>query len=186
MSNQDYISRTPAKKKKNTKSQKNSKQEAQAISAKTKLIAVIALLLVTAFAYGLWALKNAPETTPPSVETPVVKEKKAKVLPKPPKEKWTYVKDLQNKEVEVGEYKVTQGGPYKLQCGSFKTSKRAEVLKANIAFAGLEANVRQTNGKNGTWYKVVLGPYSKKRQAEKDKNKLKKNSINTCQILPWK
>lgn len=190
MSNQDYISRSPAKKKKNTRAKKGSAKVEPQVTAKTKAIALLALLLIAGFAYGLWALKTSPETKEP-LTTEVTKpsntaKPKAQTLPKPPKEKWTYVKDLENKEVEVGEYQVEQKGPYKMQCGSFKTRKQAEVLKANIAFAGLEAKIQPSTGKNGTWYKVALGPYEKKRQAEKDKNKLKRNNINYCQIWLWK
>ena len=76
-------------------------------------------------------------------------------------------------------------GPYKMQCGSFKTRKQADTLKARIAFSGLVAQVSQSKGSNGTWYKVYLGPYPKKRAAEKDKHKLKSNNINHCQIWLW-
>ncbi|TPH17734.1 SPOR domain-containing protein [Litorilituus lipolyticus] len=191
MSNQDYISRSPAKKKK--KPQKKGKKAQPVATVKTKIVGVLVILLLCGFAYGLWALKNSPETKTPIQNAPEKvteskksPDKKANSLPKPPKEKWTYVKDLENKQVEVGEYEVEQGGPYKMQCGSFKTQKQAEVLKANIAFAGLEAIIQPSTGKNGTWYKVALGPYPRKRMAEKDKNKLKRNNINHCQIWLWK
>jgi len=191
MSNQDYISRSPAKKKK--KPQKKTKKAQPVATIKTKIVGVLVILLLCGFAYGLWALKNSPETKTPIQnaaekisESKKSPEKKINTLPKPPKEKWTYVKDLENKQVEVGEYEVEQGGPYKMQCGSFKTQKQAEVLKANIAFAGLEAIIQPSTGKNGTWYKVALGPYPRKRMAEKDKNKLKRNNINHCQIWLWK
>lgn len=192
MPNHDYISRTPAKKKKNSRAKKKAANQAPAFSTKNKAISVLVVLLLAAFAYGLWALKHNPETKNPIVTTPAVKAsttktvEKSKSLPKPPKEKWTYVKDLENKEVEVGKYEVQQGGPYKMQCGSFKTQKQAEVLKARIAFAGLEAVIQPSTGKNGTWYKVALGPYAKKRDAEKDKHKLKRNNVNYCQIWLWK
>ena len=146
------------------------------------------MILIGAFSYGLWSLKTDPSTKTPLVE-PIKKvqdkktNNKTKELPKPPKEKWTYVKDLATKEIEVGEYKVVEKGPYRMQCGSFKTTERAETLKARIAFAGLEARVKLSKGKNGTWYKVVLGPYPRKRLAEKDKHMLKRNKINYCQIL---
>lgn len=191
MSNQDYISRSPAKKKK--KPRKKSKKVQPVASIKTKIVGILAILLLSAFAYGLWALKNSPETKTPiqtepkkTSNTEMINEEEANALPEPPQEKWTYVKDLENKQVEVGEYEVEQGGPYKMQCGSFKTRKQAEVLKANIAFAGLEAVIQSSTGKNGTWYKVALGPYPRKRMAEKDKNKLKRNNINYCQIWLWK
>jgi len=190
MANQDYVSRSPAKKKKNTKKGKQSVKNSSSIPLKAKLISLLLLVLIGAFTYALWSLKTDPSTKTPLVEP--VKTSKAKVpskqvkeLPKPPKEKWTYVKDLENKEIEVGEYEVKEKGPYKMQCGSFRTQKQAETLKARIAFAGLEAQLKGVTGKSGTWYKVFLGPYPRKRLAEKDKHKLKRNNINYCQIWLW-
>jgi len=190
MANQDYVSRSPAKKKKNTKKGKQSAKNSSSIPLKAKLISLLLLVLIGAFTYALWSLKTDPSTKTPLVEP--VKTSKAKVpskqvkeLPKPPKEKWTYVKDLENKEIEVGEYEVKEKGPYKMQCGSFRTQKQAETLKARIAFAGLEAQLKGVTGKSGTWYKVFLGPYPRKRLAEKDKHKLKRNNINYCQIWLW-
>ena len=91
-----------------------------------------------------------------------------------------------NPTIEGGQYEVKEKGPYKMQCGSFKTSKQAETLKARIAFSGLEAQVKSVAGKNGTWHKVFLGPYPRKRLAEKDKHTLKRNNINYCQIWLWR
>jgi len=198
MAHQDYVKRPRAPKKKNNPYKKSkdggnahqssSQGNSQVNSAvKNKLIVVIILIIIGATSYGLWLLKNAPKTKEP-IQTVIPKstEKQTKSLPKPPKEKWAYRDALENKEIEVGEYQVEQGGPYKMQCGSFKTLKQAEVLKATIAFSGLEAKIQQTQGKNGTWYKVVLGPYERKRVAEKDKHQLKNNSVNRCQIWLWK
>jgi cell division protein FtsN len=188
MANQDYVSRAPAKKKKNNRNGKKQSKSSSVITLKSKLISLLLILLIGAFSYGLWSLKTDPSTKTPLVD-PVKVTKEIKVknkdndLPDPPKEKWTYVKDLETKEIEVGKYEVKEKGPYKMQCGSFKTTERAETLKARIAFSGLEARVHESNGKNGLWYKVVLGPYPRKRLAEKDKHKLKRNNINYCQIL---
>lgn len=190
MANQDYISRTPPKKNKNTRKGKKSAKNSTAMPLKAKLISIVLLIFIGAFAYFLWSLKTDPTTKTPLVEPVKTSKtnqasKNAKELPKPPKEKWTYVKDLENKEIEVGQYEVKEKGPYKMQCGSFKTQKQAETLKARIAFSGLEAQVKAVTGKNGTWHKVFLGPYPRKRLAEKDKHKLKRNNINYCQIWLW-
>lgn len=190
MANQDYVSRSPAKKKKNTRKGKQSAANTGAIPLKAKLISLLLVILIGAFTYALWSLKTDPSTKTPLVEpaksTKAIKTpSNTKELPKPPKEKWTYVKDLENKEIEVGEYEVKEKGPYKMQCGSFRTQKQAETLKARIAFSGLEAQVKAVTGKSGTWHKVFLGPYPRKRLAEKDKHKLKRNNINYCQIWLW-
>ena len=190
MANQDYVSRTPTKKKKNTGNGKKTAKNTSAMPLKAKLISFLLVVLIGAFSYGLWSLKTDPSTKTPLIEP--VKTLKGKTsttateLPKPPKEKWSYVKDLETKEIEVGEYKVEEKGPYKMQCGSFKTQRQAETLKARIAFSGLEAQVKSVTSKSGTWHKVFLGPYPRKRLAEKDKHKLKRSNINYCQIWLWR
>ena len=191
MSNKDYVSRAPEKKKKNSRNGKKTSKHSSASPLKAKLISLLVIIFIAVFSYGLWSLKTDPSTKTPLIEPiKTVKEKKSldktDELPKPPKEKWTYVKDLENKEIEVGEYKVEEKGPYKMQCGSFKTQKQAETLKARIAFSGLEAKIKSVMGKSGTWHKVFLGPYPRKRLAEKDKHKLKRNNINYCQIWLWR
>ncbi len=187
MANQDYISRAPAKKKKNTAKGKKTTENTGGIPLKTKLIGLLLVILIGAFTYALWSLKTDPSTKTPFVE-PISQSStsKAKELPKPPKEKWTYVKDLANKEIEVGEYEVKEKGPYQMQCGSFRTEKQAQVLKANIAFSGISSQIKTVKGTTGLWHKVILGPYPRKRLAEKDKHKLKRNNINHCLILLWR
>ena len=183
MAHQDYVSRKTNKKSNPYKKDKKAPQPVA--NNKLKIVAVITLLAIAAFAYGLWKIKSdtasAPEikaqqTTPTTTVT----------LPEPPKEKWDYPEQLKTKEVEEGEYEVKERGPYKLQCGSFRTKKQAQVLKANIAFAGLESAIKSAKGSSSIWYQVYLGPYARKRGAEKDKHRLRSNNINHCQVLFWK
>jgi cell division protein FtsN len=190
MANQDYVSRAPTKKKTNTRNSKKTTKNAYKMPLKSKLVSLILIILISGFAYGLWSLKTDPITKTPLIEpvkttTEIKTKKKADELPELPKEKWTYVKDLATKEIEVGKYEVKEKGPYKMQCGSFRTAKQAETLKARIAFSGLEAQVKSVTGTSGLWHKVFLGPYPRKRQAEKHKHKLKRNNINGCQIWGW-
>lgn len=181
MAHQDYVSKP---KNKRQSPYKKKAKPAPRISFKTKVIAFFLLLALPCFGYLLWTIKDKKPENVPAQPPKTVKEKTTE-LPKPPEEKWTYVDDLKSKEVEVGEYNVTQKGPYKMQCGSFKTRKQAEILKAKIAFTGLEAQVSKFVGTSATWFKVYLGPYPKKRGAEKDKHKLKNNSIHGCKIWNW-
>lgn len=187
MPNQDYITRSPAKKKKNNPYKKKSAEQPPQNNIKSKITIATVILLIMAFAYGLWFLKNSPSTkTPNNNQTIKTVAKKASTLPPPPQEKWQYVDDLKHKKVEVGQYEVKQNGPYKMQCGSFKTQSQAESLKAKMAFAGIESKIQTAQGKNNIWYKVVLGPYTRKRAAEEDKHKLRNNKINGCQIWLWR
>ncbi|MBL4942620.1 MAG: SPOR domain-containing protein [Colwellia sp.] len=186
MSNQDYITRTPSKKKKNSPYKKKPVEPTPKSPVKTKLIGGLVILLIAAFTYGLWFLKTSPVTKEPMQTQHPVPTQKEQSLPDLPQEKWTYVENLKTKKIEVGQYEVKQNGPYKMQCGSFKTRAQAESLKASMAFVGIESIIQSAQGKDSFWYKVVLGPYSRKRAAEQDKHKLRNNKINGCQIWLWR
>jgi cell division protein FtsN len=184
MAHQDYVSRSQNKKK---SPYKTKAAPPPAFTVKLKLTLLLVIILIAGFGYGLWSIKdNKPLVEPEKTPHTTSQEASDKSLPTPPKEKWAYVDDLKSKEVEVGEYEVKNKGPYKMQCGSFRTRKQAEVLKATIAFTGLTSKISSAKGSNGTWYKVFLGPYDRKRQAEKDKHKLKSNNVNHCAIWLWK
>lgn len=183
MAHQDYVSRS--NKKKNNPYKQNSPEPAKVVPVKVKLLGLTTLIAIGIFAYFLWSIKdNDTDTTTPA-KTELSKSKQSAELPTPPKEKWQYIEKLKSKEVEEGQYEVKTKGPYKMQCGSFRTRKQAEVMKATIAFSGLSAQISAAKGSNGTWYKVFLGPYAKKRQAEKEKHQLSSNNISTCQIWDW-
>lgn len=107
-------------------------------------------------------------------------------LPPQPQEEWTYLNELENKHVEVDIPDVVASRApqqYQLQCASFRQESQANQMKAVIAFQGLEAQIRQIEGSTGTWYKVGLGPYQTKRDAERKRHVLQNAGINGCQIL---
>ncbi|MGP1954640.1 MAG: SPOR domain-containing protein [Arsenophonus sp. NC-QC1-MAG3] len=62
-----------------------------------------------------------------------------------------------------------------VQCGSFKNLKKAEFVKANMAFLGLESRIISKKG----WYRVVLGPYNQET-AEKIRDRAKSIGISGC------
>ncbi len=189
MAHQDYVKRSRSANKKKNPYKSTAEPIKATMPLKVKLIGLITLCLIIGFSYALWSIKdNRPSTTTvtTTTENKAKTSPKASNLPEPPKEKWSYVDQLKTKEVAVSEYKIKSAGPYQMQCGSFRTKKQAEVLKATIAFTGIEADIRQTQGKTGTWYKVILGPYPRKRLAEQDKHKLSRNQVNHCQIWGWR
>jgi len=190
MAHQDYVSRSRTPNKKSNPYKKNQNQAPQGASMKVKLIGLFTLVAISVFGYFLWVIKDSQQDVAPvpveKTATKTATNTTEKDLPEPPKEKWAYMEELKTKEVEEGQYEVTDRGPWQMQCGSFRTKKQAEVLKANIAFTGIASTIRQVSGKNGTWYKVLLGPYEKKRSAERDKHKLKTNNVNYCQIWLWR
>jgi len=138
-----------------------------------------ALLLVGFISYFIFSV-DKPE---PQVVTHKQTPKKEEQLPEKPEAKWEYESILKTKEVEVDipvESKATR--PYQMQCGSFRRQKDAESLKARIAFQGLTSEVRKT----GDWFRVILGPYDRKRLAEKQRHILQRAKINGCQIWYWR
>jgi cell division protein FtsN len=67
---------------------------------------------------------------------------------------------------------------YLLQAGAFQSESDAENLKAKIAFAGLEANVRSVNlPDKGTLYRVRLGPYRSLDEVNRIKAALSQNGV---------
>jgi cell division protein FtsN len=183
MAHNDYVSRAPQKKKSPYKNNQPEVKQAF-LPLKVKIIALMTFIFLALFSYFLWSIKDQQPEIVPQHKTNTKENKQTLELPKPPTEKWAYVKDLAERNVEVGEYEVKTKGPYKMQCGSFKTQRQAESLKAKMAFLGVESQITHTKG--SIWHKVVLGPYARKRLAEKDKHKLKNNKVNNCQIRLWK
>jgi cell division protein FtsN len=109
-------------------------------------------------------------------------------LPVLGKEQYDYVNELREYSVEVDVEEMPESNnTYFLQCGSFRTQERADVLKANIALkGGLESLVQKRSGTNGTWYRVVVGPYQRGRKADFDRNNLRKKGVVGCtRIREW-
>lgn len=133
------------------------------------------------------AVTNNPISVPVDEPTVVASpQKDPNALPPKPKEEWTYLNELENKHVEVDLPNVVATRTpqqYQLQCASFRQESQANQMKAVIAFQGLEAQIRQIEGTTGTWYKVLLGPYGSKRDAERKRHVLQNAGINGCQIF---
>lgn len=183
MAGKDYAGRKPKpkpRKKQNTKRQPEKK--------KKPIMAIILFIgLAVGLGYVLDKVSGSADSTAPAEQkqAPIVKlkPKDKDPLPEKPKEVWQYPQDLQEKEVfvEIPEQKKSTVR-YQMQCGSFRQKEQAESMKATIAFQGFTANIKQT----GKWYRVVLGPYERKRQAEKDRHQIKRAGITTCEIWHWK
>lgn len=176
MAHNDYISRKNTPKKNPYK--KNQASQDDKFSLKNKLILLSTLILIGGFTYFLWNIKDkAPVEKIPQI---IVKQEEV-VLPEKHEEKWGFMQDLKNKNVEKGEYdgeNKTHPTPYEIRCASFKSIERAESLKAQIAFTGLSAKIKKV----GSWYRVFLDGYENKRATQNDINKLKSNKLY-CKIF---
>lgn len=188
MANRDYVRKTPAQSKKSSnrnprKPAAKKKPAARAIPWKAAIVAVIMLAGLIAL---LSRLSNDPEPEVPATNVvPVTvsdKPKQPETLPPPPQEKWDYMQSLPNREIEVQAKEIQVPKiPYIMQCGAYKTSAQAQERKANIAFQGLTSKVVKLEG--SSWYRIILGPYTFKRDAVKEQHVLQRAKIEPCIIM---
>lgn len=65
-----------------------------------------------------------------------------------------------------------------LQAGSFRKNDDAENLKARLALLGILASVQPIDlAEKGTWYRVRVGPFTKKEDVDETSASLKENGI---------
>lgn len=101
-----------------------------------------------------------------------VAEAPAKTVPKPA---------AQSADGDAGKAPAKES--YALQAGAFQSESDAENLKAKIAFAGMEANVRPVNlPDKGTLYRVRLGPYRSMDEVNRIKAALSQNGISAAVV----
>lgn len=145
----------------------------------------ITLALVAGFSYFLWSIKDVAEIETAEQEAPQVVINDDP-LPEMPKDKFGYPDWLKEFTVEIEEKEQQSSGKrYLMQCGSFRKETQANEMKARIALQGLYGQVRPSEGSNGIWYRVILGPYDTKRDAEKDRHTLRRAKMTTCKIWYW-
>lgn len=68
-----------------------------------------------------------------------------------------------------------------LQVGSFQQQEEADSMKAQLAFLGLEADIRSARVNQETWHRVQLGPYASNSKLSRAKNLLIENEIEYIQ-----
>ena len=187
MAQKDYIKRKPAPRKKGAPSnRRKAPTKAATSSIMPKIKIAFAVLVLAGFAYFLYSIKDDATLVTQPVE-PVKVVTQADIdeldpLPELPKEEWAFIKSLPGYEVEVEAEVATSDKRYLMQCGSFKIYDQADSMRATMAFVGLEPQIR---GSKSGWYRVILGPYDSKRDAERDRHVLQRENINSCQIWFW-
>ncbi|TKB45334.1 SPOR domain-containing protein [Thalassotalea mangrovi] len=198
MAHKDYISKTRPKKKNSPYRAKRPVKKQAPADWKFRIISIAALIIVVGVVYFLNFIDENPGPLADqgqSIESQIAQvqqqaqqpEENDDPLPEKPKEELAFWTTLPEKKVKVsGGYEVADPQRRKLQCASLRSRAKAEELKAKIAFTtGQPSDVRRSEGSNGVWYKVVLGPFENKRSAERIKHELRSNQINGCIIYPW-
>ena len=133
----------------------------------------VTLLVLVGFGVFLWNIKDSAETRRAEVQETSASSQasadKKDDLPEMPKEEWEFMTTLTDPNyevpVEMPEPIEQSDKEYVLQCGSFRKMDQADAMRARIILQGIEANIKESNGNNGRWYRVVMGPYDRKRAA---------------------
>lgn len=71
---------------------------------------------------------------------------------------------------------------YFIQAGAFRTPEEAEQQRAKLSLMGYQAKVSEREQSGRTVYRVRLGPFDKKDDADKTKEKLDSNAIETALV----
>lgn len=71
---------------------------------------------------------------------------------------------------------------YFIQAGAFRTPEDAEQQRARLSLLGMQAKVTEREQSGRTVYRVRLGPFDKKEDADKAKERLDNNSIETALV----
>ncbi len=186
----DYANRKrpPPKKKPGGKPVK--KSAAKAAAPVSWQLVVITLVLVAGLIWFLYSIAGSRDQQPVVEQPPEITEQMQRqinkdAIPELPKDEYSYPDVLENQEVIVDVPERELGPPKLMQCGSFRSESDAQTLRARIALTGLESQVRRSEGRNGVWFRVILGPYATKRDAERDRHKLQRAQVHYCEIWNW-
>ena len=71
---------------------------------------------------------------------------------------------------------------YFIQAGAFRTADDAEQQRARLTLLGVQARVSEREQAGRTVYRVRLGPFAKKEEADAAKERLDNNSIETALV----
>ena len=71
---------------------------------------------------------------------------------------------------------------YFVQAGAFRTPEDAEQQRAKLSLLGFQARVTEREQSGRTVYRVRLGPFDKKDEADKNKEKLDSNGVDTALV----
>jgi len=71
---------------------------------------------------------------------------------------------------------------YLLQAGSFRQEKDAQRRRAELLLLGLSPTVQKTDGKNGRWYRVYMGPFESRSKLNKARSLTAQQGIETLML----
>ncbi|MET3999278.1 SPOR domain-containing protein [Marinobacterium sp. MBR-109] len=165
-------------------------------------LTLVTLAVVTGLAYLLYFLLNTPpDATAPATEptakavqpAPVKPAVKTEPIPvvEPKESRFEFYEKLPKAEIvapKVEAYKSTPKDAimehrYMLQAGSFRDPADAERMRARLILEGLPGvRTDRSEGSNGTWYRVRIGPFDNRTAMNQASNRLGKLRIIPMEV----
>ena len=129
---------------------------------------------------------------PEWLETPPgSKEQVATDAPAAPSVTFEFPDILKDREIQVdtSPYQTESSKPsdtprsYKVQAASFRDSGEADELRANLLLSNLPATVVVSDGDTGRWFRVTLGPFDRRVDANRALTKLRERGISGIVLI---
>ncbi len=140
---------------------------------------VVSGLLLAGLLY-VGVLAPDPRKPVPTPGEPVAEEE----VPKPRFDFYTGLPE-QTIDVEVDPAEIDQArnqpdrDHFLLQAGSFRQADDADRRRAELLLLGLDPKVEETNGSNGRWFRVYLGPFDSRSRLAKARSLTAAQGIDT-------
>ena len=75
---------------------------------------------------------------------------------------------------------------FRVQVGSFRVRREADQLRAELALGGFESSIQTASTADGTWHRVMLGPFRGRAAAEAAKARVRTARGIDARIVPEK
>ena len=135
---------------------------------------------------GSAPVTNAPVTNAPATVVTVPAEKASPVPAKAPVST-DPLGDLAKARTQTKPEAASSGAgvdpfTYFIQVGAYRTPEDAEQQRAKLSMMGFQARITEREQSGRTVYRVRLGPFDKKDEADRTKEKLDGNAIETALV----
>lgn len=137
------------------------------------------------------AAKPSRSGKKPAAKGPASPAEAPAIPPPRPEPRFSFYKILPEKEIIVAESEIKAtkreetkddkkpAALYMLQAGSFTNPSDADRLKARLAEIKVKAKLEMIKLDNTTWYRVKIGPYASLSDADKVRQHLRANKIDS-------
>ncbi|GKX64203.1 Cell division protein FtsN [Pragia fontium] len=148
MAQRDYVSRSRS----GTRSKNSSRKKKGSSGAVSKLMIVLAVAVLVVFAGGLYFItQHKPDVSP---DTPNQSTKPGNGLPPKPEERWSYIKELENRQVtnspnSIGQPANNSQIPLTAEQKKILEQIQSDMQQAPTQLSGVDASGRPSTARDG-------------------------------------